>query len=482
LSSCPNPYLSLILRMHPQIEKFERDFAAFQSNPVNEAEFFSGIWLPVTILPKDEVRVFYRKIYDWAAAHKTETPRIFALATYSLGFVEFHAEDYDKALKYSGEAEKLFSELNDEDGIAICNSTYGGTYRSLGNTELSLKYFSQTFQQLSKTHAFPIFEVISASGIASIYLEMKSYERAIEAFRIAGEIAVRYDNRNFEMISYNGMGEAYHHLGDDEKALEYFNKALEIGKNLGNKNFYSRVLTDIGNFYSDGHDREKAMAYHREALDMREELKMFGGAITNLLFFAGVYTKENNFDAAIEALNKAMKMAEEIKVKPKIFQIHLMLSEIYEQKGDLKTAFDHFKKYQRISEEVYKEDGAKKLQRAEMIFEAEQTKKENVIIKAQKQQIEKANIKLQKTIDELTLSKINRKAKAITTIIAILLFIAEDSILHFVIAPHTHENFFISLAANFAVVFCIKPIERIVEHYLLHRFVKIEKNYEVIGV
>lgn len=115
-----------------------------------------------------------------------------------------------------------------------------------------------------------------------------------------------------------------------------------------------------------------------------------------------------------------------------------------------------------------------------MIFEAELTKKENVIIKQQKKQIEKTNITLQKTIDELTLSKINRKAKTITTVIAILLFIVEDSLLHFVIAPHTHENFFISLASNFAVVFCIKPIEKLVEHYLLHRFVKVEMDYDVM--
>ena len=97
------------------------------------------------------------------------------------------------------------------------------------------------------------------------------------------------------------------------------------------------------------------------------------------------------------------------------------------------------------------------------------------------QVLEKTNIALQQTIDELTLSKINRKAKTITTAIAIILFIAEDSILHFVIAPHTHENFLISLSANFAVVFCIRPIEKLVEHYLLHRFVIAKKEYKVMS-
>ncbi len=467
--------------MHKQIEKLEQDFRAFQNNPVNFVEFFSGIWLPMITLPKDEVKLFYQQIYDWATLHKTRDPKIFGLATYSLGFLSFHSEQYEEGLNFFAEAEKLFAEQNDADGIALCKSSYGGTYRALGNIDLALNYLNDAFHQLSKTHAYPVFENVCSYGLSSIYLEIKSYEKAIESFKSCIHISEKYNNQNFEMLSYASMGEAFHHLKQDDVALDYFNKALEIGTSTGNKNFYSRVLTDIAGFYFDRNELEKAMRYNEEALTIREELKIFGGAITNLLLLARICKQQNDADAAITALNKAMIIAEQIKVKPKIFGIHLLLSEIYESKKEVQLSFEHYKLYHRISEEVNKEDGEKKLQRSEMIFEAEQTKKENVIIKAQKLQIEKTNIALQRTIDELTLSKINRKAKTITTTIAIALFIAEDSLLHFVIAPHTHENFFISLAANFAVVFCIKPIEKLVEHYLLHRFIKVEKEYSVIN-
>ena len=465
--------------MHKQLEKLEQDFISFQSNPNNVVEFFSGIWLPLVSLPREQVTAFYQKIYDWAIQNKTNLPKVFALATFTKGFIFFHSEKYDDALKYFAEAEKLFAEQNDEDGIAICNSSYGGTYRALGNIDLALKYLNDAFHQLSKTHAYPVFENVCSYTLAAVYLEIKSNEKAIEAFKTCIHVSKKYNNLNFEMLAYGSLGEAYHNLKQDDIAFEYFNKALEIGKTTGNKNFYSRVLTDLGNFYFDRNELGKAIQYNGEALAIREEFKMVGGAITNLLLFARIYQQQNDPESALTALNKAMNIAEELKVKPKIFQIHLLLSEIYESINDLKKSFEHFKLYQRISDEVNKEDGEKKLQRSEMIFEAEQTKKENVIIKEQKRQIEETNITLQKTIDELTLSKINRKAKTITTIIAILLFIVEDSLLHFVIAPHTHENFLVSLSANFAVMFCIKPIEKLVEHYLLHRFVKVEKEYNV---
>lgn len=467
--------------MHPLIEKLEQDFIAFKSNPVNIEAFFESNWVPSISLPKDELKAFFQKIYDWAKENKESRPRIFALSTYTMGFINFHSEKYDETLKLAAEAEKLFDELNDEDGVAICKCSYAGAYRALGNQELALKYFIDAFHQLNKTHTYTSFETICSYGIPSVYMEMKSYEKAIVAFKICLDISLKYKNRSFEMLSYACLGDAYHQLKQDEKAMEYFTMALEMGKSSDNPNFNSRVLADLGNFYFDNHDLEKSVACNKEALAIREELKMYGGAITNLLQLAKIDLLQSNADAAINTLDKALKYAEQIKVKLKIFQIHLLLSEIYESKGDLNKSFEHYKLYHRISEEVNREDGEIKLKRSELIFEAEQTKKENVIIKAQKKQIEKTNIELQKTIDELTLSKINRKAKAITTVIAIVLFIIEDSLLHFVIMPHTHHNFFISLGANFAVVFTIKPIEKLVEHYLLHRFVKLEKEYEVVG-
>ncbi len=466
--------------MHPQIQKLENDFIAFKNNPVNVIEFFGSLWIPVVNLPRDEVMQLYHKIYDWAKQHKETHAQIFALATFNFGFIAFHSEQYDEGLKYYTEAQNLFSEQNDDNGIAICNIGFGGIYRTLGNIDLALKYQQDAFHQLHKTHAYSVFETVSIYGLASLYNETKNYERAIDAFKQCIEISGKYNNKHFVMLSYDGLGEAFHQLQKDEIALEYFNKALAMGEETGNKNFYSRVLSDVGTFYFDKKDFEKAIQFHTEALKIREEINLQGGAITNLIQLSKIYQLKNDYDEALAMLNNAMSLAEELKVKPKIFQVHLMLSEIYEQKNELEKSYEHYKQYHKINEEVNIEDGEKKLKRSEMIFEAEQTKKENIIIKEQKKQIENTNIVLQKTIHELTFSKINRKAKTITITIAILLFIIEDSILHYVVAPITHHNFFISLAANFSVVFCVKPIERIVEHYLIKRWVKEEKEFEVV--
>lgn len=74
----------------------------------------------------------------------------------------------------------------------------------------------------------------------------------------------------------------------------------------------------------------------------------------------------------------------------------------------------HHEIFHELREKVQEEDNARKLVDAKLIFKAEQTKKENVVIKKQKQEIESKNHQLQQTIDELTITKISRKARSIT--------------------------------------------------------------------
>jgi len=149
-----------------------------------------------------------------------------------------------------------------------------------------------------------------------------------------------------------------------------------------------------------------------------------------------------------------------------------MLSKIYENKGDYNNSLKHYKAFHQMRDEVMHEDAEKKIKNLQLIFEAEQTRKENVIIKAQKAEIEQKNFQLQKTIDELTRTKISRRAKAITLFVAMALIVIEDTIMHFAVNPYAHDDFLITLVANGAIVLLLKPIENIIEQFLLSRLVR----------
>ena len=165
-------------------------------------------------------------------------------------------------------------------------------------------------------------------------------------------------------------------------------------------------------------------------------------------------------------------MAEQLKVKPKMYQVHALLSQLYERTGDLEKSLAHYKTFHGLRAQVEQDDNARKLADAKLVYEAEQTKKENVVIKAQKHEIESKNIQLQDTIDELTLATVSRKARGFTLLLAIVLFVLQNELMGWALGLLSSDNYFLSLGVKMAIVFSLIPINQAIERYLLKRVIK----------
>jgi class 3 adenylate cyclase len=102
-----------------------------------------------------------------------------------------------------------------------------------------------------------------------------------------------------------------------------------------------------------------------------------------------IFKMQGRFDEAIAVLLQALKLAEEIRVKVKMYQVHQLLSDIYLVMGNPSESLAHYMAFHVISEAVNHEDMQHKVKNQIQLFQAEQTKRENVIITAQKNEIEK---------------------------------------------------------------------------------------------
>ena len=222
--------------------------------------------------------------------------------------------------------------------------------------------------------------------------------------------------------------------------------------------------------------RSTAENLQKEAFAIRDELKIPNAPITNLLFLADIYQKQGKFDLAIEVLTKGLIMAEEIKVKQKMFQIHSLLSDVYMAKGESMKCLFHHKAFFKVREEAQHEDTERKMKNLHLVFEAEQTQKENEVIKSQKKEIEKKNVQLQHTIDELTRTRVSRKAKAITLVIAVLLFLLEEVVLYLTEGIYSRKNFILSLSIKGVILVSLKPIENFIESFLLKKIMQHERK------
>ncbi len=255
-----------------------------------------------------------------------------------------------------------------------------------------------------------------------------------------------------------------------------FREALDAANKTGIPSLVSPAETKMGNYYFEtGHYDESEML-HKRAADTRTADKLIGRAISNYIRPGEINIKQSRPDETIAVLNKGLALAEEIKVKPKMCQLHLLLSEIYHSKNDVSRSLFHYKQFHSLQEQVGKEDNAKKIKNMKLVFEAE--KKRNSTIKQQKAEIQKKNIELQDTIDELTITKAGKKAKAFTLLIAVVFFIFEDSILHFIFHFVPANNYWLSLSIKMVFIFSLQPIMPRLNISLLKMITKKRKALE----
>jgi tetratricopeptide (TPR) repeat protein len=409
--------------------------------------------------------------YQWAEANAGEHPLKFFYAEFFMAINHLFHENQEQALPLLSKARNSFEGVGNSDGIEMCSLIIGVIYRSLGNFELALKTLLKPFAYFKQTGRYPIFLEGSCNSLANVYLELHNYQEAYILFSIGYKVGLEIGDVFFPIRALIGMGKAKMQLDQPDEAIQYFNSALEESEKTKSPMNIGDALIELAVFnFKIGH-LAQAEQLNKQALAIHEQEKLTGAAVICCANLGKIYITQSRWDEALEVLNKGLDLAEQSKVKPKVYLIHLLLSKVYKGRNDLAQSLYHHEIYHDLQQKVQHEDNARKLTDAKLIFEAEQTMKENIIIKRQKMEIEDKNHQLRETIDELTITKISRKAKGITLVVGIALIVAEDPIFSYVLGTIGPGNFWLSILAKIIIIFSLQPFNIAIERYLLRRFV-----------
>lgn len=443
-------------------------------------EFFEIIWVNFTRLATNPaVKPLLNEIYNWAESNVAPHPDFLDQTNLIHGFIEFLNDHFESATNLLNKAYNAFLEKKDEDGMAAASISIGFLHRSTGDIDLALKYGLPGIERLARSGKYKMFQIIGDYWVGSIYSETGHLDEALRLFKDGLNVDFPAGIKAMGARITSGIASVYMKQKNFSLALENFQKALELTDAETEKTFRSRGLTDLGDYYCQMGNYSLAIQYNNEALAIRQEMKMQNACITNLMNLGNIYHKQGKFNEAVTALLQALKQAEEIKVKAKIYQIHQLLSDIYLGLDNMPESLAHYKAFHEIREDVNHEDLDRKVKNQVQLFQAQLTEKESAIIKAQKIEIEKKNIELQETIDELTLARISKKARALTLSIGIVLFVFQDRILESILHIFASENYWLAMFIKVAIIFSMEPVNKAIEHYLLKRVIK-RKTKEIL--
>ena len=139
---------------------------------------------------------------------------------------------------------------------------------------------------------------------------------------------------------------------------------------------------------------------------------------------------------------------------------------------ELKSEYSFLcQKYERLINEAKLLTSISDRLHAKLNIANEKLKRQSEEIKDINEDLKVKNQVLKDTIDELVKARISRKASAIVLLIAVLLFIVSEVLLEPRVEASV-DNIYVGLLFKLVIALLLKPIDVIVERYLLRRNIR----------
>lgn len=281
-----------------------------------------------------------------------------------LGF-EYWTINPQQSERYGREAQRLATQLNDENGLAMANRVVGVSYWSRGEFYQALVHLFKS-QELYKKLGDHLGEGNATMNIGLVYADQKDHGRALEHFLRANQLFEKLGREDRIGITYNKIGSVYLEKGELDKAGKYLFDGLDIHTR---NNFSFGILeacNRIGLYYRDKGELKEAEDYLQRSLAIAEQNKDREHLVKNLENLASVYIRQGNLIQAKSFLDRALPLAQEHQYKKWLRDIYKDYKDVYALRNDYTRAFAYAEKFEAIEDSIFSEEKAAQLANLEL--------------------------------------------------------------------------------------------------------------------
>jgi len=226
----------------------------------------------------------------------------------NMGNVYKSKGDYKEALNCFISSLKIAEAINKASCIADALLNLGLMYDHLGNDSIALENLNRSLEFARKNN--DPFQITRAlKNIANILSEgdQRSKEKALEYYRQALEVDLKYGSLGGQSTCYNNIGAVYAERGEWTKAEEYYLKSLGIKEKLKDKRGKSIVYENLAFVEQNKKDYKKAAGYFEISMaladsigDANQKIDIMK-AIADNYYLMGEYKKSSEVFAELYA-------------------------------------------------------------------------------------------------------------------------------------------------------------------------------------
>lgn len=269
---------------------------------------------------------------------------------------------YEEAVEYTFNSLDLFVKEGIYDLLAAAYVQLGIIFTELADYERSMDFYNAAGEiaeeiddgnRYDKNISGETVTAIVLNNIAEIYRLLKDYDEAMACYKISMTIDEKLNYRPSKGVSLLNLGEMHYIMGDYNEALNFINKALKFmnlyNYKLGEWEVYgvlAMIHWKLGQY-------EKVEEYYRYAINFtNEELSPYC-QIEALTQHYEYLKDRGRIDEAMEELRRACTIALDNSVIEKVPEITALLASLFEEMGNGEEAFKYYKLYRQYEIEYH---------------------------------------------------------------------------------------------------------------------------------
>lgn len=259
-------------------------------------------------------------------------------------------DDYINASNQFAKAKLIFNKLKDSLAIAKVNSRLGVIEIERGNYKKGLRYALSGIKELEKRQLNQELTALYNS-LAKAYQKTNAFEKAIDFNLKSLEIEEITNNIDGQIQTNKNLAQLYYLKEDYRKVIRYYENAL----NYADKNdteLRAEILPELGGAYIKTGDQEVAVDYLIEAIKLNRELKNNEGILISLNNLGALNLQRKRLKTAEEQLLEAGSLGRVANNEQELLKNYLLMKTLDSTKGNFERAFAWQREYHELKTSI----------------------------------------------------------------------------------------------------------------------------------
>ena len=302
--------------------------------------------------------------YDRALKYIIESEKLSNNLKYNKGIAEItyykaliyaKKDDYINAVSGYEKSKALFSQLRDTLGVAKVNNSIGLIEIKRGNYAKGLQFSLIAIKELEKRHLVHDLR-LAYSSLADAYYNINAYDKAIEFYLKALDVQEQLNDAKGTNRSNSQLAELYSFKKEHRKAIEYYEKVL-ANKETNTDSVRARVFPKLGGEYLKFNDYDKAAGYLVKGLNLNRRRNGYKeGLLTALNNLGDLNLQQNRLILAEQQLLEAGTIAKNIDNKTELLKHYKLMKSLDSTKKRFDRAFVWQRQYYDLKNKLNKKE------------------------------------------------------------------------------------------------------------------------------